>query len=460
MIGLLHKLGFAEGARAWVYPQSIRGRFQRLHRLSGWILLAILLGVPWIRLGGHPLLLFDIADRRLYAFGAIFTAADAILVLLLLLTLAFSLFFFTSLFGRLWCGYGCPQTVFLEELIRPIEKWIEGDRNVRMRRDAGPLTADRVRRKLLKWAAFALIAGVGAMSMTGYFVPAEALWTGQAPGFAYAATALNAAVGFLDFAWFREQFCIYVCPYARFQSVMTDAHTLQITYDRARGEPRGGPDAKKDGRCVACNLCVTVCPTGIDIRNGYQLECIGCARCIDACDQVMGRLGHRGLVVYTTEAETRGEPRRILRPRPLVYGGLISAFVVAAAVIVTRHVSFEAELVRSPGSTFVIDTDGAVRNTFLLTIANNDPHPEPTAYTVSVHGLPGAELVAQPIVLKSTEDRTVPVVVRIPRDDGPARAIPFRVEVASPREQRTIHATFMTPGHRQDEAEERPHGRE
>jgi len=201
---LLAHLGFAPGARAWVYPQSIGGRFQRLHRISGVVLLGILLLVPWIRIRGQPLLLIDIPDRRLYAVGQIFTASDTILVLLFLLALAFSLFFFTSLFGRLWCGYACPQTVFLEELIRPIEKYFEGDRNTRLRRDAGPLTANRVARRLGKWAAFALVAMVGAMSMTSYFVDAHVMWTGQASGFAYAATGLNATVGFLNFAWFRE----------------------------------------------------------------------------------------------------------------------------------------------------------------------------------------------------------------------------------------------------------------
>lgn len=446
MTSLLAKLGFAEGVRAWVYPQSIGGRFQRLHRVSGWILLAILLGVPWLRIGGTPLLQANIPERRLYAFGAIYTASDTVLILILLLALAFALFFFTSLFGRLWCGYACPQTVFLEELIRPIEKFFEGDRNPRMKRDAGPLTSDRVLRRLGKWSVFALVALVGATSFVGYFGDTRALWTGHAGSTSYAFAGIMATIAFLDFAWFREQFCIYLCPYARFQGVMTDDHTLQITYETSRGEPRGGPDAKVDGRCIACNLCVNVCPTGIDIRDGYQLECIGCARCIDACDHVMEKLGHKGLIVYTTEAETRGETRSLLRPRPIIYGGLITALVVAAVIVLTTHVAFEAEVSRSPGSTFVRDDDGTIRNTYLLSIGNNDPRPEPATYTVTLEGLAGAVVMAPAIVLGSTEDRTVPVVVRMPRDQGPARSIPFQLRIASGREERVLQATFMTPG--------------
>ena len=446
MTSLLAKLGFAEGVRAWVYPQSIGGRFQRLHRISGWILLAILLGVPWLKIGGTPLLQANIPERRLYAFGAIYTASDTVLILILLLALAFALFFFTSLFGRLWCGYACPQTVFLEELIRPIEKFFEGDRNPRMKRDAGPLTSDRVLRRLGKWSVFALVALVGATSFVGYFGDTRALWTGHAGSTSYAFAGIIATIAFLDFAWFREQFCIYLCPYARFQGVMTDDHTLQITYETSRGEPRGGPDAKVDGRCIACNLCVNVCPTGIDIRDGYQLECIGCARCIDACDHVMEKLGHKGLIVYTTEAETRGETRSLLRPRPIIYGGLITALVVAAVIVLTTHVAFEAEVSRSPGSTFVRDDDGTIRNTYLLSIGNNDPRPEPATYTVTLEGLAGAVVMAPAIVLGSTEDRTVPVVVRMPRDQGPARSIPFQLRIASGREERVLQATFMTPG--------------
>jgi len=206
-----------------------------------------------------------------------------------------------------------------------------------------------------------------------------------------------------------------------------------------------------DGRCVACNLCVNVCPTGIDIRDGYQLECIGCARCIDACDHVMEKLGHPGLIVYSTEAEARGEVRSLLRPRPLVYGGLITALAVSAVLVLRAHVSFEAELSRSPGSTFVLDDDDTIRNTYLLTIGNNDPRPGADPYTVTVEGLPGAQVIAPPMQLGTSEDRTIPVVVRLPRDRGVARTIPFQFRITGPHDARLLAATFMTPGRGADE---------
>ena len=244
MTSLLAKLGFAEGVRAWVYPQSIGGRFQRLHRISGWILLAILLGVPWLRIGGNPLLQANIPERRLYAFGAIYTASDTVLILILLLSLAFALFFFTSLFGRLWCGYACPQTVFLEELIRPIEQVLRG--RPQRAHEARCRAADHGPRA----AAAGQVGGVrawwpssGATSFVGYFSDTRALWTGHAGSTSYAFAGVMATIAFLDFAWFREQFCIYLCPYARFQGVMTDDHTLQITY-----ETQPGRAARRRGR--------------------------------------------------------------------------------------------------------------------------------------------------------------------------------------------------------------------
>ena len=246
-------LGFS-GTREWVYPQSIRGRFTTLRRWAFLALHLILFLTPWITVGGHPLLLVDIPARQVFFVGAIYTASDTFFLLLILLFLAFALFFFTSLWGRIWCGYACPQTVFLETWIRPLEIWVEGDRTQRKRRDKGGWTVDRVWRKGAKWAAFLAVSLLLATAIVSYFVPARELWTGRAGQLAYTFVGVFTFLWYLDFTWFREQFCNFLCPYARFQSALTDDETLLVGYDPARGEPRGGrPPPPKDAVSPATN---------------------------------------------------------------------------------------------------------------------------------------------------------------------------------------------------------------
>jgi cytochrome c oxidase accessory protein FixG len=441
-------LGFA-GTRQWVYVQHVDGRFQRIRRWTFLGLHLILFGLPWLKVNGNPALLFDLPGRRLYAFGATFTASDTILLLLGLLFLAFTLFFFTALFGRLWCGYACPQTVLLDAWVHPVERWIEGERTTRIRRDAGGWTWDRARRKAAKWALFALAAFVVSMSFMSFFTPARELWTLQAGTASYAFVAFFTAVWFLDFTWFREQFCNYLCPYARFQSVLVDDDTLTIAYDPARGEPRGvlrdGVPAKEDGRCIACSKCVVVCPTGIDIRDGFQLECIGCARCIDACADVMGRFGHRSLIAYGSLAALQGERPRLWRPRTIGYAALLLALTTATAGLLATRVPFDASVSRAPGSLYTVDADGWVRNTYLLRISNNLPG-APVTFTLDLDGVDGAQLVAPHLELEATEGRTVPVAVRVPAALASARTLPLRFRIASPAGVRMLDATFKTAG--------------
>lgn len=438
-------LGFAH-ARKWVYPQAVTGRHQRMRRWTFLALHLVLFVTPWIPINGHPALRFDLEARELYAFGGIFTASDTILLLLMLLFLAFALFFFTSLYGRLWCGYGCPQTVFLDAWIRPIERRIEGDWVQRRRRDQGPWTLDRAWRKAAKWGAFALVSVVASMAFMSFFAGAPELWTGRAGPVEYTLVAIFAAGWFLDFAWFREQFCNYLCPYARFQSALTDDQTLQITYDVARGEPRGGPSARTEGRCIACNKCVAVCPQGIDIREGFQLECIACARCVDACEDVMGRLGHESLVAYGTLAGVHAAKPRWVRPRTVAYAMLLTGIAAAWTALILTRTPFEASVGRAPGTLFTLDDDGFVRNTYILRVTNNDPAPGTMPFHVSVEGMRGAEVVSEDIRLASTESATVPLVIRLRSSPGMPRTIPLRVRVTSPRHHMLLDATFKTGG--------------
>lgn len=437
-------LGFA-GTREWIEAQSVTGTFTTIRRWTFLALHLILFVTPWVPVGGHPAILVDLPRRQVFALGNVYTAADTIFLLILLLFLAFSLFFFTSLFGRLWCGYACPQTVFLETWIRPIEKWIEGDRSRRLRRRRQGLSFDLVWRRALKWLAFGAVAVAVAMAFVSYFAGAHDLWTGRGGPVEYSIVGLFGIVFFLDFAWFREQFCNYLCPYARFQGALTDDETIQVTYFPARGEPRGGKTAGEEGRCIDCGKCVVVCPAGIDIRDGFQLECIACSRCVDACTGVMTQLGHPTLVGYSSLVEMRGQRRpRFLRPRTLAYAALLAGLVVAGAAMSRGRVPFEVTVNRAPGSLFTVDTDGAVRNTFLLKITSNDPDPEPVTYAVRVDGLPGAEVLVPEFTLRPAESHTAPLIVRLAAADAVARTMPFRVLVSAPSGEIAVEATFKT----------------
>jgi cytochrome c oxidase accessory protein FixG len=438
-------LGFSH-AREWIYPQSIDGRFMKLRRATFAGLHVVLFGLPWLTLNGHPAFLVDLPARKLFLAGQIFTPSDTLFLLLFLLFMAFSLFFFTAIFGRVWCGYACPQTVFLESWIRPLELWIEGDRSQRMRRDARGWTFDRLWRRAVKLAAFVLVSFLLGMAMVSLFVPARELWTAQASFTEYAFVGVFTTAWYIDFSWFREQFCNYLCPYARFQSALTDDEALLISYDEPRGEPRGrGKAAAEAGTCISCNKCVVVCPQGIDIRDGFQLECIQCARCVDACTSVMEPLGHETLVRYSSIAADEGRRARPFRPRTLVYGGLLTSLATAATILLLARVPFEATVNRAPGSSFTVDADGYVRNTYLLKITNNDATRSEVAYDVSLDGLEHAQILTDEVVLGPTESRTVPLVIRIPHSDAAqARTLPFDVRVASEAGDLRLAATFMT----------------
>ncbi|MDH5590931.1 MAG: cytochrome c oxidase accessory protein CcoG, partial [Gemmatimonadota bacterium] len=350
---------------------------------------------------------------------------------------------FTAVFGRVWCGYACPQTVFLESWIRPIEMWIEGDRTQRKRRDGRGLSWDKAWRKGVKWVLFLGVSFLLAMAMMSIFAGARPLWMGRASFASYALVAILTGFWYLDFTWFREQFCIYLCPYARFQSALTDDETLLVSYDEPRGEPRDksrGPE----GGCIGCQKCVVVCPQGIDIRDGFQLECIQCARCIDACQSVMERFDQPTLVRYSSIATDGGKKHRAFRPRTLTYGMLLTVLTVASTVLLMTRVPFEATVNRAPGSLFQVDQDGYVRNTFLLKISNNAAAREAVTYHVEIDGIEGAELLVQDVSLEGSESRTIPMVVRVSLGTDLQRTVPFHVNVTSSAGELRLATTFKT----------------
>ncbi len=378
-----------------VYPREVKGRFTSLRHLAVWVLLGLFYGAPWLQWNGRQAILFDLPARKFYLYGLTLWPQDFIFLTWLLVIAALSLFFFTAIGGRLWCGYACPQTVWTEAFLW-MEKVTEGDRSRRMKLDQAPWSLDKLARKSAKqflWITFAAWTG---FTFVGYFTPIPSLATAVVTAtlgpwetfwvlFYGVATYGNA--GFL-----REQVCKYMCPYARFQSAMFDRDTLVVTYDAERGEPRGGrkkgtdPRAAGLGDCTDCTLCVQVCPTGIDIRQGLQYECIACAACIDACDGVMDRMGYpRGLVRYATQHQLDHRQTRVLRPRIIVYGALLALLTIGLGVAIAMRKPVALDALHDRNTLFRSLESGEIENVYTLKIMNKDERAH--RFVVSVSGV-------------------------------------------------------------------------
>ncbi len=361
----------ADGSHYAIHPADVRGRFTRWRQLVGFVLLLIYVALPWIPINGNPAVFFDLAERRFHLLGLTFVTEDLWLAFFMLTGLGFGLFYVTALAGRLWCGWTCPYTVFLEHLYRRIERWIDGDATARRKLDAAPWTNVKIAKRILKHALFLLVSALIAHVFLSYFVSLPRLYDymqqsplANAKAFGVVSFLTLALYG--SFAWFREQFCIILCPYGRIQSALTDDNTMVIGYDAGRGEPRGRVSDPGAGDCVNCSRCVQVCPTGIDIRNGLQLECIGCAACIDACDEIMDKVGRpRGLVRYDSFNGLEGRKTRVIRPRIILYTGfLVAGALVLLAFLGGLH-SADVEVSRLVGQPYYVAEDG-VRNQFEL----------------------------------------------------------------------------------------------
>jgi cytochrome c oxidase accessory protein FixG len=450
-------------AHTKIYPRSVSGLFSRWRWAFVWLTQLVFYGLPWLEWGQRQAVLFDLEARRFYIFNLVLYPQDFVYLTGLLVISALSLFLFTAVAGRLWCGYACPQTVYTEIFLW-LEKLAEGDRSMRMRRDAGPWSADKLWRKTAKqfmWIAVALWTG---FTFVGYFTPIQSL----------AAEVVRFGLGPWEWFWvlfysfatygnagfMREQVCKYMCPYARFQSAMFDKDTLVVTYDEARGEPRGARSRKADptslnlGACIDCTLCVQVCPTGIDIRNGLQYECIGCGACADVCDTVMDKMGYpRGLVKYSTEnAVAKGWSaaqtlRHVLRPRVLVYSAILAAVTVAMLVSLYLRTPFKVDVVRDRGALARIVSGGKIENTFRLQIMNATESEQ--AFTLSAQGLDGLtlEMDTPTVIVGSTEARWVAVRLQIPYDGAAPGSHPIQFVVSSSTDPTQVRekSTFIVP---------------
>jgi cytochrome c oxidase accessory protein FixG len=446
-----------------IYPRSVNGLFAKLRWAAVLFTQLIFYGLPWLTWNDRQAVLFDLQARKFYLFGVVLWPQDFIYLAGLLVIAALSLFFFTAVAGRLWCGYACPQTVYTE-LFMWIERRVEGDRTARMKLDGAPWSVNKLRLKVTKHALWLAIALLTGFTFIGYFAPIRELgaqvlafqlgpWQWFWMLFYSFATWGNA--GFM-----REQVCKYMCPYARFQSAMFDKDTLIVTYDANRGEPRGSRSRKADpaaiglGSCVDCGLCVQVCPTGIDIRQGLQYECIGCAACIDVCDTVMDKMNYpRGLVRYATEhaltnrLDRKGVLRNVMRPRVLVYGTLLLVLTAALLGSLATRNPLKVDVIRDRNALARIAEDGNIENTFRLHFMNASE--SPLRLSVSVEGMDGIRLAGPTdYEVAATSNRAVPVNVQVPPGTGKPGSNPIRFVIRAhedPAMTRQEKAAFLVP---------------
>ncbi len=445
-----------------IYPRSVTGRFSNWRWGLVFLTQLVFYGMPWLEWGQRQAVLFDLSSRRFYIFSLVLYPQDFIYLTGLLVIAALSLFLFTAVAGRLWCGFACPQTVYTEMFLW-IEKKVEGDRSARMRRDGKAWSPDWLTRKATKhflWIALALWTG---FTFVGFFTPIKVLgaeivqmnlssWELFWTVFYGFATYGNA--GFM-----REQVCKHMCPYARFQSAMFDKDTLIVTYDQERGEPRGARSRKADlktlnlGDCVDCSLCVQVCPTGIDIRNGLQYECIGCGACADVCDTVMDKLGYsRGLVRFSTENAinnhwSRAQTwRHVFRPRVLVYSTILGVIVATVLVSLSLRTPFKVNVVRDRGVMARIVAGGDIENVYQMQIMNATESTQ--RYHISATGLPGLVMGTESVVeVASTEAQRVVVRLRVPFEAAASgsHAIHFKIDSLNSPGHLTEKSTFLIP---------------
>lgn len=406
-----------DGRRIKIHPVEVDGKYSRIQRLLHPVLIAAVLALPWIKVGGHPLFLLNIEQRRFFFNGITLNASDFYLAFFLLSGLGFSLVVLSALLGRVWCGYACPQTVLMEGLYRPLERFFEGKAAMRVQRDRAPWTAGKVFLLLFKHSVFLGTTVLLTLGFLAYFASVEgvAQMLRNPPRenpLAFGWTVGTALVLYFDFAWFREQFCVVLCPYGRLQSILADGDTIIVGYDATRGEPRGKPGTPDVGDCIDCKRCVRVCPTGIDIRNGLQLECLGCAHCIDACNAVMTNLKRpTGLIRYDSMQGLAHQPRRFWRPRVFFYAALLLTGVVAMSVALTDRKPFEATLLRAQALPHE-HVGGSVLHRYVLHLGNKSSTPR--TFVIQVEAPAGVEVILpmREVTLQPFESRHVPIILQ------------------------------------------------
>ena len=412
-------------SEAKIYPRETKGFFQNLRHIALFVLLGLYYGLPWLSWGDRQAILFDLPARKFHIFGISLWPQDFFFLTLLLIMAGLSLFFFTALAGRVWCGFACPQTVWTDAFIW-MERLVEGSRSQQMKLSKMPWNAEKIRKRSLKqllWVTFALWTG---FTFVGYFTPikelAGILWSGNGSFWQWFWVLFYSFATYGNAGFMREQVCKYMCPYARFQSAMFDKDTLVITYDDQRGEPRKrgtkrNKDTENAGDCIDCGLCVQVCPTGIDIRNGLQYECIACAACIDVCDSVMTQVNRpTNLIKYTTESRMEGKETKILRPRIVIYGVLLSLLFGGFVTALAMRSSIQFDILRDRNALYQVVGNDQIANRYTLKVMNKGHIDQ--EYTFEVEGLPQAKIeIINERVISAGEITNVAIEITAPNSE-------------------------------------------
>ena len=449
-----------EGRRRWLYPQQPKGRYYRARSWLAWVLLAVMFGGPFVRLHGNPLLMMNVVERKFSVAGVIFWPQDNLVLALGLLLFLTGIAVFTAAFGRLWCGWTCPQTVLMEMVFRKIEYALEGDARAQKALAKAPWSAAKLARKLAKHALFLALSFLIGNTLLAYIIGSDDLRQivtddprRHVAGLTF--MLLFTLVFYLIFARFREQACTFICPYGRFQSTLVDENTIVVAYDYKRGERRGHWRRREEaaqraaqglGDCVACFKCVAVCPTGIDIRNGTQMECVNCTACIDACDEVMDRIGRpRGLIRFASlNGIERGERLR-LTPRLAGYGAILLALGGGLTALLLTRSDVDATLLRAPGALFVQTADGRIDNLYLLKLTNKTRSTVPVE--LKLENLPGAlTVLGGELNLPPEKQTEASVLVEVAPDKLASGQTPIVVSVRSAGKRLdTLKTIFIGP---------------
>jgi cytochrome c oxidase accessory protein FixG len=443
--------------REKIYTRKIEGFYQRVRLFTGWPLLLGYFLLPWLTWDGRQAVLFDLPARKFHILGLTFWPQDFPMLAFLLIIAAYSLFAVTTFAGRIWCGYTCPQTVWTS-IFMWLEQKTEGSRNQRIKLDKAPWSAEKAFKKAAKHGSWLFVAFLTGLTFVGYFNPIRELVadfaTLSAGKWPLLWTVFFTLATYVNAGWMREQVCKYMCPYARFQSVMFDQDTLIVSYDKGRGEPRGSRKRSMDrneialGDCIDCELCVQVCPTGIDIRNGLQYECIGCALCVDACNSVMDKMEYpRGLIRYTSEHELQGGTTHWLRPRIIGYLLVLCLMIGVFSYNIFSRVPLELTAIRDRNQLYLTNETGAIENVYTLNLVNMDK--DAHEFVISTYGLEGAELIGETRhALDGGEVRAITLRVRIEPEllSKPSTELDFKAQAADkPSLQATAESRFMKP---------------